>query len=68
MKKPEMSRNYKFSLLIDESTDYGCDKCLVVLVRYFDMQHWAITRFLDMPVCNVGTGEAICEVLDGTFR
>uniref|UniRef100_A0A8W8I440 Uncharacterized protein n=1 Tax=Magallana gigas TaxID=29159 RepID=A0A8W8I440_MAGGI len=21
-----------------------------------------------MPVCNVGTGEAICEVLDGTFR
>lgn len=39
-----------------------------MLVRYFDMQHWAITRFLDMPVCNVGTGEAICEVLDGTFR
>lgn len=38
-----------------------------MLVRYFDMQHWAITRFLDMPVCNVGTGEAICEVLDGTF-
>lgn len=61
-------RKYKFSLLIDESTDYGCDKCLVVLVRYFDMQHGAITRFLDMPVCNVGTGEAIFEVLDGTFR
>lgn len=57
-------RKYKFSLLIDESTDYGCDTCLVVLVRYFDIQRWAITRFLHMPVCNVGTGDAIFEVLN----
>jgi len=28
----------------------------------------AVTRFLDMPICNIGTGAAIFEALNKSFR
>jgi hypothetical protein len=65
----EMCRNQPFSLLIDESNDVGADKNLVILVRLADgTLGKAVTRFLDMPVCNIGTAAAIFDVLDRTFR
>jgi hypothetical protein len=28
----------------------------------------AVTRFVDMPVCNIGTGSSIFDALDKSFR
>ena len=55
-----------FSLAIDESNDRNTDKCLAILVRYFTTGN-ATTRFLSMPICNIGTAQNIFEQLDQTF-
>jgi hypothetical protein len=54
-----------FSLAIDESNDRNCDKSLAILVRYFTEK--SETRFLAMPVCNIGTAANIFEHLQQVF-
>ena len=63
----EMCQNNKFSLMIDESNDHNCDKGLVILVRAAETSR-VHTRFLDMPVVNVGSGENIFNAIDIVFR
>ena len=51
-----------YSLMIDESNDRGSDKLLVILVRVFDDSLGkAVTRLIDIPVCNVSTAAAIYD-------
>lgn len=46
-----------FSILCDEGTDHD-DKNFAILVRVWDDQLGKpATRFLDMPVCNIGTAD-----------
>ena len=61
----EKCRSSPFSLSIDESNDRNCEKSLAILVRYFTDQ--ATTRFLAMPVCNIGTSQNIFEHLQEVF-
>ena len=57
----------KFSLLIDESNDNNSEKGLVILVRVTE-ESGVVTRFLDMPIVNIGTGDNIFNAIDRTFR
>jgi hypothetical protein len=53
-----------FSILCDESNK-GDDKSLAILVRMWDnCQRKPVTRFLDMPVCNIATAEKLFECID----
>ena len=46
-----------FSVLMDES-NYKQDKSCIILVRVLDAKLGNVkTRFLDMPVVNIGTAE-----------
>ena len=65
----ELCRNGKFSLLIDESNDQGGEKTLVILVRVFDSAIGkAVTRFVDIPICNIGTSASIFDAVNKCFR
>ena len=60
----EHCKTSRFSLMTDESNDSSAAKNLVILVRYFDNDAGkAVTRFLDMPTCNIGTGELIFDTI-----
>ncbi|XP_052072307.1 uncharacterized protein LOC127710472 [Mytilus californianus] len=59
-------RTQPFSLAIDESNDRNTDKCLAILVRYFTSDS-AKTRFLTMPICNIGISQNIFDQLQQTF-
>ena len=64
-----LCKTSKFSLMIDESNNKGCDKDLVILVRLFDKELGrAVTRFVDMPVCNDGTAEGIFAAVNKVFE
>ena len=53
-----------FSILCDEGTDHD-DKNFAVLVRLWDNQLGKpVSRFLDMPVCNIGTAEKLFEAIN----
>lgn len=55
--------------MCDESTDKGTSKYLVLLVRLFDDQlQKPHTRFLDMPVCNIGTAQSVFDSIQTVFR
>lgn len=53
--------------MVDETTDRKTDKQLVILVRLVD-EGKISTRFLDMPICNLGTAEDIFHTIDKVFR
>ena len=58
-----------FTLLCDESNDRGVDKCFAVLVRILEEESRSVkTRFIDMPVVNVGTGANLDAALDKILR
>lgn len=62
-------QNQFFGLMCDESTDRGCEKQLVILVRVFDNdQSKPTTRFLAMPTCNIGSADNIYQCIKSTFR
>lgn len=62
-------RNQPFTILCDESNDRGSDKYFAVLVRIFeDDRNTVATRFLDMPVVNIGTGHNLFESLNTLLR
>lgn len=52
--------NNSFSIMIDESND-NQDKSCIILIRVFDQE--VCTRFLDMPVVNIGTSQNIFQAL-----
>lgn len=62
-------RSGRFLLLTDESNDFSGSKNVVILVRYFDAKLGrAVTRFLDMPICNAGTGELIFDAINASLE
>ncbi len=64
-----LCRRGKFSLMTDESNDQGGEKVLVILARLFDPAIGkTATRFVDIPVCNVGTAENIFDAINTCFR
>ena len=59
-----LCKNNKFSLLVDESNDKGSDKCVAILIRVHDSTvHRVVSRFLAMPICNIGTGANLFNCL-----
>ena len=52
-----------YSMMMDESND-NTDKSCIILVRAFDSELGDVhTRFLDMPVVNIGTARNLFEAL-----
>lgn len=63
----DILKSQKFSLMVDESTDRNTDKQLVILARVFT-DGGVSNKFIDMPVCNLGTAADIFGVIDRCFR
>ena len=58
-----------FSFGCDESNDTNQQKTRATVVKYFvDVRERAVTGFLDMPICNIGTAQSIFDHLDATFE
>lgn len=65
----ERCRRQFFTILCDESNDRGTDKCFAILVRIFEEESMSVkTRFLDMPIVNIGTGANLYMALDKCLR
>ena len=65
----KLCQSHRFSLLTDESNDQGGEKTLAILVKVYDPEiARAVTRFVDIPICNIGTGENIFQTIDKCFR
>lgn len=63
-----LCKTEKFSLMVDESNDHRDDKCVTILVRVLDRTVKRIsTRFVDLPVCNIGTGANLFNTLNEVF-
>ena len=63
LKKATQSMSNPFSIMMDESND-KTDKSSIILVRIFDSELRDVhTRFLDMPVVNIGTARNLFEAL-----
>ncbi|XP_060588036.1 uncharacterized protein LOC132743524 [Ruditapes philippinarum] len=61
----EICRTNKFSIMMDESNDSGDNKSVAILVRVLDRSvHRITTRFLAMPICNIGTGVNLFSCLE----
>ena len=61
------SMSYPFSVMMDESNDKTNKSC-IILVRAFDSQTSKVhTRFLDMPVVNIGTAQNLFEALESSL-
>ncbi len=59
---------YQFSIMIDESND-STDKSCIILVRILDPEVGDVcTRFLDMPVVNIGTAKKLYEALKASLE
>ena len=64
----DMCRHNPFSILCDEGNDNE-DKNFAILVRLWDENlRKPMTRFLDMPVCNSGTGERLFSLIDESLK
>ena len=60
--------NNPFSIMIDESND-NSDKSCIILIRVFDQEVRNVcTRFLDMPVVNIGTARSIFQALSDSLK
>lgn len=63
----EMCRNGPFSILCDEGTDCD-DKNFAILVRIWDKnQEKPVTRFFDVPICNIGDAATFFDHLDNAL-
>ena len=64
----EQCRTMPFSLMCDESNDLNSEKLFVLLVRGYDEAILKVTTsFLDMPICNIGTGEKLYSHIEHQF-
>ena len=67
LKKTIQNMVNHFSILMDESNDKN-DKSCIILVRVFDSELGDTrTRFLDMPVVNIGTAQNIFDALKSSL-
>lgn len=57
-----------FGLLIDESNTMDKNKDLVILARVYDNTLEVVTKFIDLPVCNIGTADSIFAKLESSLR
>ena len=58
-----------FTILCDESNARDYDKLFAILVRVFEEELRSVkTRFLNMPVVNVGTGANLYAAFDKCLR
>ena len=61
----KLCQTEKFSIMVDESNDHSDNKAMTVLVRVLDRDVKRIsTRFLDLPICNIGTGANLFNCLN----
>ncbi|XP_061885006.1 uncharacterized protein LOC133635755 [Entelurus aequoreus] len=61
----ELCQNQPFGLICDESTSRNTDKEFVILARVYDPKtQEVVTKFLHMPVCDVGTAQDLFESLN----
>ena len=66
--KTVIKRSNPFSILIDESND-KLDKSCIILVRLLDPDLGNVcSRFLDMPVVNIGTAQNIFRALKASLE
>lgn len=66
----KMLENLKnpFSILLDESND-KVDKSCIIIVRYLDLEIGNVsTKFLDMPVVNIGSAQNIFRALKESLQ
>ena len=57
-----------YSIMIDESND-SSDKSCIILIRVFDQEVGNVcTRFVDMPVVNIGSAKNIFEALSDSLK
>lgn len=62
-------RSQPFGLQCDESNNMKKEKELVILARVYDENNLeVVTKFIDMPVCNVGTADSLYEKLATSLR
>lgn len=67
LKKTTENLSNPFSILTDESND-KTDKSCIILVRVFDSDFGNVsTRFLDMPVVNIGSAKNLFEALKSSL-
>ena len=60
-----LCKTEKFSVMMDESNDHGDNKAVTILVRVLDRGALRIsTRFLGLPICNIGTGANLFSCLN----
>lgn len=65
----ETLQTQPFSLLCDESNNIKHSKEFVIMARVYDETEMQVaTRFVDMPVCNMGTAENLYANLESTLR
>ena len=66
--KTVRSMSTAFSLLMDESND-KTDKSCIILVRALDEELGDVcTRFLDIPVVNIGSASNLFEALKSSLQ
>ena len=57
-----------FMLMVDESNKRNDDKSCAIMAKVFDLlANRVVNQFVDMPVCNIPTGENIFNVIDKTL-
>nr|XP_054588381.1 uncharacterized protein LOC129153197 [Nothobranchius furzeri] len=62
-------RSQPFSLMCDESNNRKTDKEFVILTRLYDEATLEVaTKFMEMPICNVGNAENLYEKLSEALR
>ncbi|XP_034536243.1 uncharacterized protein LOC117810492 [Notolabrus celidotus] len=62
-------RSQPFSLMCDESNNRKSDKEFVILARLYDEATLQVTtKFMEMPICNVGNAENLYEKLSEALR
>lgn len=63
-----LCKSQPFSLLCDESNNRKTDKEFVILARISESNLEVTTKFLEMPICNVGNAENLFEKLSEALR
>ncbi|KAF7200794.1 transcript variant X1 [Nothobranchius furzeri] len=62
-------RSQPFSLMCDESNNRRTDEEFVILTRLYDEATLQVaTKFMEMPICNVGNAENLYEKLSEALR
>ena len=62
-------RSQPFTILCDGGNDRVDRKYFAILVRFWDdVQSQPVTRFFEMPICNIATAENLLEAINSTME